>query len=230
MKLLFSLIFLHCLLSRVFTTDQCIHVSLGYLKGLTNEVLPVLSLVEVETKLFSRVLPKVHLHNLLLVVQVSTERWISCIINKNWWISYLGLSCSCAGIMQVMLINQCSQVKFELRNVHFWAERNNMLWESSFKNFLGQKAICKTPTHLFCEAALFICCKENKNSNNCYWSFVPRDAFVLKIQRELYQPKCARKVSNWFPLARWIRSAPLPMQFVSSPQLRVVSHQTDPVL
>lgn len=59
---------------RVFTTDQCIHVSLGYLKGLTNEILPVLSLVEVETKLFSRVLPKVHLHNLLLIVQVSTER------------------------------------------------------------------------------------------------------------------------------------------------------------
>ncbi|XP_015768113.1 PREDICTED: uncharacterized protein C1orf112 homolog [Acropora digitifera] len=33
---------------------------LGYLKGLTNEVLPVLSLVEVETKLFSIVLPKVY--------------------------------------------------------------------------------------------------------------------------------------------------------------------------
>ncbi|XP_029197824.2 uncharacterized protein C1orf112-like isoform X1 [Acropora millepora] len=33
---------------------------LGYLKGLTNEILPVLSLVEVETKLFSRVLPKVY--------------------------------------------------------------------------------------------------------------------------------------------------------------------------
>ena len=59
MKLLFSLIFLYCFTS-VVTTNQCVHVSLGYLTGLTNEVLPVLSLVEVETKLFSRVLPKVH--------------------------------------------------------------------------------------------------------------------------------------------------------------------------
>ena len=39
-------------------------------------------------------------------------------------------------------------------------------------------------------------------------SFVPRDAFVLKIRRELYHPKCARNVSGLSrngPLAPLIR-------------------------
>ena len=48
---------------------------------------------------------------------------------------------------------------------------------------------------LFGKAGLFICCKGNKSKHN-YVSFVPRDAFVLKIQRELCHPKYARKVSG----------------------------------
>ena len=60
------------------------------------------------------------------------------------------------------------------------------------KPFRARKAIHKTPTRLFCEAGLFICCKGNKNLNN----FVPRDSFVLKIQRELCLPKSTRKVSG----------------------------------
>ena len=36
------------------------------------------------------------------------------------------------------------------------------------KSFRARKAIRRTPTSLFCKAALFIiCCKENKNENNC---------------------------------------------------------------
>ena len=35
------------------------------------------------------------------------------------------------------------------------------------KAFRARKAIHKTPTHLFCEAGLFICCKGNKNFDNC---------------------------------------------------------------
>ena len=36
------------------------------------------------------------------------------------------------------------------------------------KTFFGaQKAIHKIPTRLFCKDDLFICCKGNKNSNNC---------------------------------------------------------------
>ena len=35
------------------------------------------------------------------------------------------------------------------------------------KTFRARKAIRKTPTRLFCEVALFICCKGNKNLNNC---------------------------------------------------------------
>ena len=31
------------------------------------------------------------------------------------------------------------------------------------KTLRARKAIRKTPTHLFCKAGLFICCKGNKN-------------------------------------------------------------------
>ena len=33
--------------------------------------------------------------------------------------------------------------------------------------FRARKAIYETPTRVFCEAGLFICCKGNKNLNNC---------------------------------------------------------------
>ena len=35
------------------------------------------------------------------------------------------------------------------------------------RTFRAQKAICKSTTCLFCKAGLFICCKGNKNNNNC---------------------------------------------------------------
>ena len=35
------------------------------------------------------------------------------------------------------------------------------------KTLRARKAIRKTPTCLFCKACLFICCKGNKNQNNC---------------------------------------------------------------
>ena len=35
------------------------------------------------------------------------------------------------------------------------------------RTFRARKAICKNTTCLFCEAGLFICCKRNKNKNNC---------------------------------------------------------------
>ena len=35
------------------------------------------------------------------------------------------------------------------------------------EGFSGPKSHSQTPTRLFCEADLFICCKGNKNLNNC---------------------------------------------------------------
>ena len=35
------------------------------------------------------------------------------------------------------------------------------------RTFRARKAICKCTTCLFCKAGLFICCKRNKNNNNC---------------------------------------------------------------
>ena len=60
------------------------------------------------------------------------------------------------------------------------------------KTFRVPNVICKTPSCLLCKGGLFICCKGNKNENNC----VSQDALALKIQRELCQPKCVRKVSG----------------------------------
>ena len=80
-------------------------------------------------------------------------------------------------------IRQISHIKSPLPGAHF---------SKVPKPFRARKAIHKTPTRLFCEAGLFLCCKGNKNLNN----FLPRDAFVLKIQRELCLSKSTRKVSG----------------------------------
>ena len=55
------------------------------------------------------------------------------------------------------------------------------------RTFRARKAIRKITTCSFCKADIFTCCKGNKNKDN---------AFVLKIQRELCQPKYARKISG----------------------------------
>ena len=63
------------------------------------------------------------------------------------------------------------------------------------RTFRARKAIRKITTCLFCKARFFMWCKGNK-TKKLMQSFVPRDAFVLKIQRELCHPKYARKVSE----------------------------------
>ena len=63
------------------------------------------------------------------------------------------------------------------------------------KTFRVRKAISKTPTHLFCEASLFIYCKGNKNKKKLQ-SFLLRNTFVSQIQIEFCHPKCARKVAG----------------------------------
>ena len=68
--------------------------------------------------------------------------------------------------------------------------RRGARFSKVLRTFRARKASRKTTTRLFCKAGLFICCKENKNKNNC------KDAFVLKIQRDLCHPKYARKVSG----------------------------------
>ena len=43
-------------------------------------------------------------------------------------------------------------------------------WRAFLKrpeNFRARKAIRKTLTSLFCKTGLFMCCKGDKNSNNC---------------------------------------------------------------
>ena len=45
------------------------------------------------------------------------------------------------------------------------------------KIFRAPKAICKTPTRLFFKAGLFICCKGNKNENNCKVSCLEKTSF-----------------------------------------------------
>ena len=49
------------------------------------------------------------------------------------------------------------------------------------KTFRARKAIRKTLSHIFCKAGLFMCCK---GKTTYLQSFLPRDAFVLKIQIE----------------------------------------------
>ena len=45
------------------------------------------------------------------------------------------------------------------------------------KPFRARKGIHKSPTRLFCEACLFICCKGNKNLNNCKVSWLETPLF-----------------------------------------------------
>ena len=45
------------------------------------------------------------------------------------------------------------------------------------KTFRARKAIRKTTTCLLCKAGLFICCKGNKNKNNCKVSCLETPSF-----------------------------------------------------
>ena len=45
------------------------------------------------------------------------------------------------------------------------------------RTFRARKAICKTTTCLFCKAGLSICCKGNKNKNNCKVSCLETPSF-----------------------------------------------------
>ena len=45
------------------------------------------------------------------------------------------------------------------------------------RNFQARKAIRKTTTCLFCKAGLLICCKGNKNKNNCEVSCLKTPSF-----------------------------------------------------
>ena len=45
------------------------------------------------------------------------------------------------------------------------------------RTFRARKAIRKTTTCLFCKAGLLICCKGNKNKNNCKVSFLETPSF-----------------------------------------------------
>ena len=45
------------------------------------------------------------------------------------------------------------------------------------RTFRARKAIRKTTTRLFCKAGLFICCKGNKNKNNCKVSCLETPSF-----------------------------------------------------
>ena len=45
------------------------------------------------------------------------------------------------------------------------------------RTFRAEKAIRKSTTCLFCKAGLFICCKWNKNKNNCKVSCLETPSF-----------------------------------------------------
>ena len=66
------------------------------------------------------------------------------------------------------------------------------------KTFRFRKPIRKTPTRLFCNAGLSICCEGDKNHNNCKVSCLRRDAFFLK-KRQLspeMRPKDFRETGS----------------------------------
>ena len=72
------------------------------------------------------------------------------------------------------------------------------------KAFRARKAIHKTPTRLFCEAGLFICCKGNKNLNNCKVSCLETPLF-WRYKENYVTRKTPEKVSG---LLRNGRQAP----------------------
>ena len=71
------------------------------------------------------------------------------------------------------------------------------------KTFRARKAIRKTPTSLFCKAGLFICCKGNKNKNNCkvsclqmpyFWRY--KENYVTRNAPEKFRD--FRETGPWF--------------------------------
>ena len=68
------------------------------------------------------------------------------------------------------------------------------------KPFRARKAIHKSPTRLFCEAGLFICCKGNKNVNNCKVSCLETPLSLEKHPKSFGTPvsQKSRNVSGLF--------------------------------
>ena len=101
-----------------------------------------------------------------------------------------------------------TKIKITTKSPSFWRHKENYVTRNapemfrdfretgpfleSPKTFLARKAIRKTRTRLFCKTRIFMCCKGNKKMQ----SFVARDAFALKIQRQWCHPKWARNVSG----------------------------------
>jgi len=87
------------------------------------------------------------------------------------------------------------------------------------RTFRARKAIRKTTTYLFCKADLLICCKGNKNKNNCkvscletpsFWRYI--ENYVTRNTSEKLRdfretgPRPSRK--NLMLIAKWSRQWP----------------------
>ena len=79
----------------------------------------------------------------------------TCELNGNW--TYRAVAPTCEGATVFSIVIWWA----------IWGLGPGARFSKVPKPFRARKAIHKTPTRLFCEAGLFICCKGSKNVNNC---------------------------------------------------------------
>ena len=84
-----------------------------------------------------------------------------------------------------------------------WASSPGARFSKVPKTFRTRKAVHKTLPHLFCEAGLVICCKGNKNLNNCkvsclemplFWRY--KENYVTRNALEKFRD--FRETGSWY--------------------------------
>ena len=75
------------------------------------------------------------------------------------------------------------------------------------RTFRARKAIRKTTTYLFCKVGLLICCKGNKNKNNCKVSFLETPSFWRYKENYVTRktPEKCRDFRETGPRAGWFK-------------------------
>ena len=82
-----------------------------------------------------------------------------------------------------------------IHHLNNWTRGPGARFSKVPKTFRSRKAIRKSATCLLCKAGLFICCKGNKNKNNCKVSCLETPSF-WRYKEDYGPPKNVRKVSG----------------------------------
>ena len=102
------------------------------------------------------------LNSLMTTGTATTEPKLNNLIG---WMIKKSSCCTCGTLFGANFDVVCQMTTWNRNEIYFVV--SGARFSKVPRTFRAQKAICKSTTCLFCKAGLFICCKGNKNKNNC---------------------------------------------------------------